>query len=235
MLVNHQLGRMVAIAGAVASLAFGSDSASAVVESPLEAQLRAFLAENTAAAIGRVEIEVGQIDPRQNLQPCRRIEPFIPQGRQLWGRTSIGLRCADGPNWTILIPVNVRVFGRGLVATRAIQANQPLGPDDTSEIETELSRDPGLPVQDPNSLVERTLSRSIAAGTLLRQDWLKQMPVIIAGDAIRLVVNGRGFQLATEGTAVNSASEGQAVRVRVDSGRLVQARARTGKTAEVMP
>ena len=41
----------------------------------------------------RVDVRVGQLDPRLQLQSCARIEPYLPPGTRLWGRTSIGVRC----------------------------------------------------------------------------------------------------------------------------------------------
>jgi flagellar basal body P-ring formation protein FlgA len=47
--------------------------------------------ENTAAML-RPEIEVGALDTRLRLAPCQQVEPYLPRGSRLWGRTRIGLR-----------------------------------------------------------------------------------------------------------------------------------------------
>jgi len=60
----------------------------------------------------RPEIVVGQLDSRLRLAPCQRVEPFLPEGTRLWGRTRVGLRCAEGPTrWTVFLPITVKAWG----------------------------------------------------------------------------------------------------------------------------
>src|SRR4029079_11688804 len=71
----------------------------------------------------RIEVEVGRLDARLKLAPCARIEPYLPHGTRLWGRSQIGVRCAEGPSrWNVYLPVIVHVRGRALVAARALPA-----------------------------------------------------------------------------------------------------------------
>src|SRR5450830_1910176 len=44
----------------------------------------------------RMEVSVGELDRRLRLAPCQDIQPYIPPGTRLWGKTRIGLRCARG-------------------------------------------------------------------------------------------------------------------------------------------
>ena len=87
-----------ALAAAVPLLAAGTACAqadpglAATVQAMADAQL-----PNTA----RVEVTLGELDPRLRLAPCNRIDPFVPPGQRLWGRSKVGLRCADGARWTV--------------------------------------------------------------------------------------------------------------------------------------
>ena len=72
------------------------------------------------AGVTRVEVLVGQLDPRLRLAPCERIEPYLPPNTRLWGKSRIGLRCAQGPShWNVFLPITVKAYGRALVARRA--------------------------------------------------------------------------------------------------------------------
>ena len=60
-------------------------------------QVRSMALDKAAAPpAARVEIVVGQLDPRLHLAPCERIEPYLPTNVRLWGKSRIGLRCAQG-------------------------------------------------------------------------------------------------------------------------------------------
>ena len=65
---------------------------------PPAALLRALALVGDAAAVlapkgARVQALPGALDPRLNLAPCTRVEPYLPAGVPPWGRTRVGLRC----------------------------------------------------------------------------------------------------------------------------------------------
>jgi len=200
---------------------------------PLESELQKFIHEQTSRMTGRIEVEFGQIDPRLTLAPCAKIEPYLPANARLWGKTNIGLKCVSGAFWNVALPIQVRVFGTALVTNRNVQAGQPLLREDFVEQELELTREPGKPVHDHAALENKTLSRSIGSGVILREDWMRSIPVIQSGDQVRLIATGAGFSVTSEGQAMSTAVEGQSVRVRSESGRLVTGIARPGRIAEI--
>ena len=56
----------------------------------------------------RMEVSVGTLDERLRLAPCARIEPYLPAGAKLWGRTRLGLRCLEGATrWNVFLPITV--------------------------------------------------------------------------------------------------------------------------------
>ena len=102
-------------------------AAAAVPAAELERQARQFVLDSAARADARVEVEVGTLDPRLRLAPCEKVEPYVPSGTRLWGRSRIGLRCAQGPTpWNVYLPLVVRVFGPGLTAAAALPAGTVL-------------------------------------------------------------------------------------------------------------
>ena len=66
-----------------------------------------FLYNNTGTLSGQVIVNVGQIDKHLALPQCPHLEPFVPTGGRLWGKTSIGVRCdSQVAKWTIYVPVS---------------------------------------------------------------------------------------------------------------------------------
>lgn len=199
---------------------------------PTEA-LRMYVERAAAGAPGRVEVVVGKLDDRLQLAPCGRVEPYVPPGARLWGRTQIGLRCAEGASWNVYLPVEVRVYGHALVASRQIAYGAPVGADDARLEEVELTREPGTPLTDPAGLEGKTAARIVAAGQVLRADYFRAPPAVGAGDTVRLLFTGAGFSVSASGRALGAAADGQPVRVQTDSGKIVQGTARTGRTVEM--
>jgi len=176
----------------------------------------------------RVEIQVGQLDSRLRLAPCAQIEPYVPTGSRLWGRTSLGARCVQGASWAVLIPVQVNVFGKALVANAPLTAGTAPGPDDFRVEEVELTREFGQVVTDPSILGSRVLTRPLRAGQVLKADALRVPPAISPGDPVRLVLIGRGFSIVSEGVALHAAGEGQPLRARTESGKVITGPLRDG-------
>ncbi len=196
-------------------------------------KVRLFVESQAGSATARVEVTVGQPDPRLALAPCNKAEPFLPTGSRLWGRSWVGLRCVDGARWSITIPVDVKVWGPALVAARALPANQPVQAADVQLQEIELSKESASVFADARSLEGKLLARPVAAGQAMRTDYFKAAPVIAQGDAVRLVAKGPGFSVSTDALALQHAGDGQAIRVKTEAGRVVTGVARPGRVVEV--
>ncbi|MEZ5703721.1 MAG: hypothetical protein R3E42_19780 [Burkholderiaceae bacterium] len=64
---------------------------------------------------------MGSLDSRLRLAPCQRIEPFLPPGTRLWGRSRVGLRCLEGRvHWKVYVPVTIKTWGPASVARPAV-------------------------------------------------------------------------------------------------------------------
>jgi flagella basal body P-ring formation protein FlgA len=188
--------------------------------------------ERAAGASGRVEVRLGQLDPRLQLAPCARIEPFLPPGTRLWGRTTIGVRCIEGANWSVALPVTVSVYGKALVAASPLAVGASPTPTDFRVEEVDLTRESAALVTETTQLEGHVLARGIAAGQVLRADHLKVPITVSVGDPVRIRVIGEGFSITGEGFALGPAGEGQLLRVRTESGKILAGTVRD-RTIEV--
>jgi len=170
----------------------------------------------------RFEISVGQLDARLRLAPCQHIEPYVPDGMRLWGKSRIGLRCTQGAvKWNVYLPITVKVFGTALVATGSAAAGSVLSAADLTQAEVDLAEDASAPLADPGLAVGRTLARALKPGQSLRQAHLKARQWFAAGDTVTVSAQGNGFSVASEAQALNNGIEGQPVRLRTESGRVL--------------
>ena len=170
----------------------------------------------------RVEVELGQLDPRLQLAPCHHIEPYIPAGVRMAGRTRIGVRCLQGTTkWNVSIPLTVRILARALVSSTSLPSGTVVRVHHLAEAEVDLAANLEPVIHSADQLVGRTLARPLAAGEAFRSTDLKVRHWFAAGELVKVVAVGPGFAVSAEGLALGPGLEGQPARVRTDSGRIV--------------
>lgn len=181
----------------------------------------------------RMEASVGQLDPRLRLAPCGRIEPYLPAGVRLWGRARIGLRCVDGATWNVFLPVAIKAYGPAWVLNANVAPGAVLTAADAVESEVDWAADTANVLVRPEQWVGQQASRQLMAGQPLRQSMVRPAPLFAAGAQVRIAVQGKGYAVTATGQAMNAAGVGQTVRVRLESGRLVNGVVRESGFVEV--
>ena len=183
----------------------------------------------------RVDVQIGRLDPRLKLAPCSHVQPYLPPGLKMWGRTRIGLRCLDGTaRWNVSLPVTVRVYARALVAADALPAGALLTQALLSSAEIDMVAEPGAVFSEPGNLVGRTLSRPLAAGEAVRSSNLKVRQWFAAGDTVMVRAVGAGYSVAREGQALAAGLEGQNVKIRFENGRIISGRVVGERSVEML-
>lgn len=200
-----------------------ADAAAPALDAALAEQMRQLALGPSAPAGGaRVEVVLGQLDPRLRLAPCDRIEPYLPPNARMWGRTRIGLRCARGPvAWNVYLPLTVKAWGRALVLPAGAQAGSVVADADLGEAEVDLAEENGAAFTDRRQVAGRTLAQSLRPGQAVRQTHIKARQYFAAGDPVRVVAAGPGFALESVGQAMSNGIEGQPARVRIEGGAVV--------------
>jgi len=126
------------------------------------------------------------------------------------------------------------VFGRALTPKKTLMYGAVLADNDVVEsLETELSKEPGVPVSDLIQIDGLLLTRAMYPGQILRMEYFRAAPAISQGDQVKLVATGTGFTISADGEALAHALNGQSVRVRTETGRIVSGIARPGRVVEL--
>ncbi len=178
--------------------------------------------EGAARQPWRVEVTLGQLDPRLKLAPCDKVKAYVPDNAQLWGKTRVGLRCEQGAvRWNVYWPVTVKVWGRALVAAVPLRPGNTIAQADVVMGEVDLAASSSPAITRAADIVGRTVVRAMEAGQSVRQDDVKNRRWFAIGDPVRLNVRGEGFLVAAEGVALSPGDEGRCARVRMDNGRVL--------------
>ncbi len=170
----------------------------------------------------RMEVAVGELDSRLRLAPCARVEPYIPVGTRLWGKTRLGLRCLEGSTrWNVFLPVTIRAFGPAWLIKGNVASGAVLTEADAIESEVDWAEESSPIVALPSQWVGQVASRALTTGQALRQAMIKPAQVFQAGAQVRVVAQGSGFQITSDGQALSAGVVGQPARVRMDNGRVM--------------
>ncbi|KVE02788.1 flagellar basal body P-ring formation chaperone FlgA [Burkholderia anthina] len=192
----------------------------------------AFLQQQIAGLPGKTTATVTTAFPR-GLAACTTLEPFLPTGARLWGRTTVGVRCAGERPWTVYLQAKVAVQATYYVAARQVAPGEPLSAADLVARDGDLTVLPLAVITDPAQAIGATALARISAGLPLRQDMLKSAASVSAGQTVRVVAAGPGFTISAEGSALANAAPGQSVRVRMAAGQIVTAIVKDAGTVEI--
>ncbi|SES69680.1 flagella basal body P-ring formation protein FlgA [Nitrosomonas marina] len=194
-----------------------------------------YVSNHAVNPAGDVQVEVGQIDQRITLPKCEKLIPFMPSGSRLWGKTSIGVRCDDQVSWTIYVQVEVKIFANVLHVTQPVSRDHTITHGDVAPQTVNLTQMPEGVLTDYSQAVGKIVVSNLTMGQPLRKNMLRAPNVILRGQNVKLMVNGRGFSVSSEGHALADAAEGQVVQVRNPSGRIISGLARQNAIVEVNP
>jgi flagella basal body P-ring formation protein FlgA len=194
--------------------------------------ITAFITAQTRTLPGKVTIKVSEIDPLTVRPACPKLEAFLPAGAQLLGNSTVGVRCAE-KNWTLFVPITVRVSVDQLIANKPLNQGQTLRAEDLSLQNGELAQTDVL--TDPAQAIGKIVKIGIGAGQVLRRDMLRPPNIIKQGQAVHLLVEGAGFNIRSEGEAQNDAAEGQTVQVKTASGQKVSGKALSDGSVAIPP
>jgi len=191
----------------------------------------AFVRAQTNNLPGQVAIKVDPIDQRIVRSDCPTLEPFLPPGSQLLGNSIVGVHCPGVSEWTLFVPVHIKVSVDTLIANKPLSQGHVLVAEDISSQKTELGA--GGILTNPAEVIGKVLKNGVSAGQVLKQDMLRAPFVVIQGQSVQLRVEGDGFSVRSEGQVLGNAAEGQDVKVKTHSGQVIRGTARQGGIVEI--
>lgn len=199
----------------------------------LEPALNTTLQENPDSVL-RPEVIMGALDSRLRLAPCQQIEPYLPSGTRLWGRSRIGLRCLQGRVlWNVYVPVTIKAWGPAWVVRRSVSSGTVLTQEDAELAEMDWAEQSASVLASPESWVGQQAAFALQPGQTLRSNMVRPTPSFSRGAQVRVKSVGSGFYVVVSGEAMEEGVVGQPVRVKLGGGRIVTGTTRKGQIVEV--
>ncbi len=228
----------------LAPLSWAQSPSNAPSPSPdgaLEQMARDFLQPALGQSIGaeagvklRPEVVMGQLDSRLRLAPCGAIEPYLPPGTRLWGRSKVGLRCVDGiSRWNVFVPVTVKAWGPAWVMKSNVPAGETLSADHAEQTEVDWAAHPSPVLATTQRWIGHQAAYPLQAGQPLRENMVRAPQAFEAGAQVKVSSGGAGFSISVVGQAVAAARVGEPARVRLPNGRVVTGTVRPDQTVSL--
>jgi flagella basal body P-ring formation protein FlgA len=132
--------------------------------------------------------------------------------------------------------VTLSIWRQVLVASRPLVRGDGVVAADVHAEERDVARLPYGYIDNLDQVAERSLSRPLAAGSVLTPGALGGRQMVRAGDHVQLVAELDGIAVRAEGTALGGGDSGARLRVRNgSSGRVVDAVVRAPGVVVALP
>lgn len=181
----------------------------------------------------RTEVVMGELDRRLRLAPCAKVEPHLPPGARLWGRSRIGLRCVEGARWNVYLPVTVKAFGPAWVIKRPVDAGATLTQEDAELAEVDWAAHPVTVLARPEMWVGQQTAYPLTPGQTIRQNMVRPAKAFEAGAQVRVHGSGNGFSVSVTGQALSAGLVGQSARIRLPNGKVISGEVQEDQTVEM--
>lgn len=182
----------------------------------------------------RMEVTLGELDSRLRLAPCSRVEPYLPVGTRLWGKTRLGLRCLEGSaKWNVFLPVTIKAYGPAWVVKGQVGAGAALTSDDLMEAQVDWAEQREAIISNPDEWLGQVATRTLDSGQALRQGMIRPAQVFRAGAQVRVLAQGEGFSITSDGQAISAGVVGQSARIKMSNGHVVSAEVVDGRTVRL--
>lgn len=176
---------------------------------------------------GQVIVDV--VPTLTNAGLCQTPCPFMPSGQRMRGNITVGIKCINeqGNDTPRYYRVRIGIEDDYIVAARDMMPGTLLSSADIDTQHGDITRlasgNAALPRA--TDVVGQRLTRRVTAGLPLQASMIKAPLVITRNSRVTVIARQAGFTITAQGTAMDEASSEGQLRVRMDSKKIIMARA----------
>jgi len=181
-----------------------------------------YAVSDAQASYDNPQIIVDALDDRLRLQQCDKpLQAFANTVSSTLGNRTVGVRCNSPTEWTVYVPVKVKVMQQVVVAARPLAANKTLTKSDIKLESMDIGELRQGFMQSTQTVLGQQLKYPLSMGMVLPPRGLKLEKVVRRGEQIILVANAGTMEVRMNGTAMEDASVGERVKVKNSSSKRV--------------
>lgn len=198
-------------------MSFGQVSFSAGFESTerMKSTAKAFLIKNIQTEPGEsIEIQVNQSNSPLRVTACsKEIEAAFPINSNMEKISAVELACNDSQPWHILVPVEVQIFSKVIIAKKTIATKEPINEDDLDFALYDKNRLYSGYFTRKEDVIGTEAKRVIPAGTILTKKNV-QLPLIVhRNQTINLIVQNNTVTVSMQGIAKSDGALNSVIKV----------------------
>lgn len=169
------------------------------------AAAKAHLQETTAQQTGKTRLELSPLDHRLRLAQCSEpLTTFSPPGASMKGKTTVGVHCDKPKPWTLYVSAHIAILGPVVVALHDLSRGSPIGPEDVTLVEKDISRLLRGHFNSPAQVVGRTLKRTLHRDRIVTPSLLLVQNTIKRGQQITILSGNGGIEVRMKGKALRN-------------------------------
>lgn len=174
------------------------------------------------ASYSQPQVVVEPMDKRLRLNQCgQALQTFSNSSANSVGNRTIGVKCQSPSEWTVYVPVRVKVMKQVVVAARPLAANRNLTRQDVRLQAMDIADLRQGYISSPQQVVGQQLKYPLAVGRVVPSRSLKLEKIVRRGEQIVLVAAAGSMEVRMNGTALDDASIGDRVKVKNSSSERV--------------
>ncbi|BBG30381.1 flagellar basal body P-ring formation chaperone FlgA [Zymobacter palmae] len=216
--------------GLAAALLISANAAASEEQSdPLVSVVQHYVERVVAQQETSGKIVVDVVPALTNAGLCQMPCPFMPAGQRMRGNITVGVKCINeqGHDMPRYYRARIGIEDDYIVAARDLMPGTLLSAADIDTQHGDITRltTSNAPLARAADVVGQRLTRRVVAGAPLQTTMVKAPLVITRNSRVTVIARQAGFTITAQGTAMDEApSEGQ-LRVRMDSKKIIMARA----------
>jgi len=180
------------------------------------------------------KLEISLVDAPANLPACQEVSTYLPGNPiKVTGTVRVAVRCQAPTTWLLYVTAKILTLQKYWVWADDVPSGTVLTGQELTERSAWTDQAPAGAVSDLNFFIGKTLKQNTTKGSLATTSLIKIAPVIAAGQAVKITVNGNGFKISTDGRALSSALPGQSIQVKMSTGQLVSGVAAADGSVEI--
>lgn len=181
-----------------------------------------FAMSDAQASYNNPQIIVDPLDDRLRLQRCEQpLQAFANTVSNTLGNRTVGVRCNASVEWTVYVPVKVKVMQPVVVAARPLPANQTLNKTDIKLELMDIGELRQGYIQSTEKVLGQQLKYPLSMGMVLPPRGLKHEKIVRRGEQIILIATAGSMEVRMNGTAMEDASVGEKIKVKNSSSKRV--------------
>ena len=166
----------------------------------------------------RIDINVGNLDPRLKLSSCEHAIVYTIQDQTgLGGNINVRAQCKTGQPWSVHVPAQVAIYRQIPLAQRDIARGEQISQDHITSGLVNISSIRQTFLPDENAIIGKEAKRNISMGEPFKTSLLDAPTAVKRGEMVTLESMAGSIKVSSTGTALADGRIGQTIRVRNNS------------------